>query len=202
MSERQAKKLRKQQPEVQKQAVKKSSLGFNVILAVVIAAFLAIGGYAVVNQYRITHPYQPTTVADYAKEEGISTEEFMAKWGLDGNDAVKADTDMGTAMGEMSVAKYAEYTETTFEALKEQYSFSEDVTAEMKWVDAQQYVPMSKMLEMSGMEYDAFLNSYGLTAEQITPDMLYKDAEPIINEAVNKLATDMQAAQNEADAEE
>ncbi len=193
MSEKRAKKMRKQQSEVQTKPVKKSSAGFNAILAVVIAAFLAVGGYAIVKQYQETHPHQPTTVEDFAKEQGISTEEFMAKYGIDTNEEIKADTDMATAMGAMSVAKYAEYNETTVEALTEQYAFSADVTPEMTWADAQQYVPMSKVLEMSGMEYDAFLESYGLTAEQITPDMLYKDAEPIIMEAQEKMMADMQA---------
>ncbi|MBQ7793276.1 MAG: hypothetical protein IJ366_02030, partial [Clostridia bacterium] len=150
MSERQAKKLRKEQPEVKKAAVKKSSAGANAIFAVIIVAFLAVGGYAVVNHYQVNNPKQPSTVEDFAEEAGITTEEFLAKYGLDANEEINGDTDIYTAMNAMTVAKYAEYNGTTVEALAEEYAFSSDVTADTLWSDAQMYVPMSKVLEMSG----------------------------------------------------
>ncbi len=197
MSEKRAKKLRKEQPQETARAMKKSGAGFNVILALIIVAAIALGGYVIYNQYKINNPStDPETVADRAKTEEITVEEFLAKYGLEANEEVKADTELAVASGYMTVEKYAELEGMTVDELRAEFGIVDEAGNDMTMNEAQSYVPISKVLEMAGMDYESFLQMYGLTAEQVPQDMLYKDAEPIIQAAQESMM-----AQSEADAE-
>ncbi len=198
MSERQAKKQRKGQTQEVVKTVKKSSAVFNTILVLIIVAALVLGGYVIYNQYKINNPStDPETVADRAETEGITVEEFLAKYGLEANEEIAADTELTVASGYMTVEKYAELEGMTVEELRAEFGIVDEAGNDMSMDEAQGYVPMSKVLEMSGMDYASFLQMYGLTAEQIPENMLYKDAEPIIQAAQEA----MMAAQSEADTE-
>lgn len=205
MSEKRAKKLRKEQPQETTRAMKKSGAGFNVILALIIVAAIALGGYVIYNQYKINNPStDPETVADRAKTEEITVEEFLAKYGLEANEEVKADTELAVASGYMTVEKYAELEGTSIDELKANYGFSDDVTNDMTMNEAQEYVPISKAVEMMGVDYATILQMYGLTEEELPQDMLLKDANPILEAAQQKMAAESEpeeSAEPETDAE-
>ncbi|MBS7297953.1 MAG: hypothetical protein KIG65_02595 [Eubacteriales bacterium] len=201
MSERQAKKQRKVQPQEKVKAAKKSATGFNVFLALIIVAAIVIGGYVIYNQYKIKNPsMDPETVSDRAKSEGISVEEFEAKYGIDTVEEVDGDTEMTVASGYMSLEKYAEFEGKTVDELKAEFGFSDDVTNDMMMKEAQEYIPMSKAAESMGVDYASLMQMYGLTEEEVPQDMLFKDAKPILEAAQQKLIAESQASE-EAPAE-
>lgn len=203
MSEKQAKKLRKEQPQQKAAAVKKTGSWFNAVLVIVIAAVLALGGYMVYDRYKENHPStEPETVADRAKTEGITADEFLAKYGIDTVDGVDKDTALSTATGYMTVEKYAEFEGTTVDELKANYGFDDAVTNDMVMNDAQEYVTVSKAAEMSGVDYASMLQMYGLTEEELPQDMLFKDAKPILQAAQEKImAESEEQADSESDAD-
>lgn len=194
MSERQAKKLRKQEPEVVKAPVKKakSPWWFTLIIVVVIAAVVAVGGWAVWQQYTETHPStDPETVADRAETEGISVEELLTKYGIDGVEEVDKDTAFATAQGYMSITKYAESMGVSADQVKLDNRMPETVTDDMTINEAIGYVKMSDMAELQGTDIATLRETYGLTEEELPGDMLYKDAEEIINAAYQKMIEEM-----------
>lgn len=205
MSEKRAKKLRKEQPQEMARAKKKSGAGFNAILALIIVAALVLGGYVIYNQYKINNPStDPETVSDRAEAEGITAEELLAKYGIDAVEDVDADTEMAIASGYMTVEKYAEFEGTTVDEIKANYGFSDDVTNDMVMNDAQEYVPMSKAAEMMGVDYASLLQMYGLTEAELPQDMLFKDAKPILEAAQQKMVAESEpeaSASPETDAE-
>lgn len=209
MSERQARKLRKAPAEDSAGHKKgKSSAGLNAIIALVIVVFLGLGAYAVTANFKAKAPTgdssadstatQTQTVSQYAEEQGMTAEDFLAQYGLDGSD-VTADTDMNTAVSEMTVEKYAEFSGKTTDEVKDEYKLGKDVTADMKWSDAQGYIPIGKMLENSGMSYDDFLANYDLTSKDIPEDMKWNDAMPILQEAAAKKQAQSDESNTSAD---
>lgn len=153
----------------------------------------------VYDRYKENHPStEPETVADRAKTEGITADEFLAKYGIDTVDGVDKDTALSTATGYMTVEKYAEFEGTTVDELKANYGFDDAVTNDMVMNDAQEYVTVSKAAEMSGVDYASMLQMYGLTEEELPQDMLFKDAKPILQAAQEKI---MAESEEQADSE-
>lgn len=200
MSERQARKLRKKTAEEPAKKNGKGSAGGNAVIALVVAAFIGLGAYAVASNYKAKNPtddsvQQSQTVAQYAEEKGITTEEFIAQYGLEDSD-VNADTDINTAVSEMTVEGFAEFSEKSVDEIKEEYSLGDEVTADMNWTDAQGYIPIGVMVQNMGMEYSDFLSNYSLTEEELPEDTIWNDAMSVLQEASEKLSE-----QNAAEAE-
>ena len=194
MSERQAKKLRKQEPEVVKAPVKKakSPWWFTLIIVLVVAAVVGVGGYAVWQQYAETHPStDPETVEDRAKTEGISVDEFLAKYGIDGIEEVDGDTVLTNAQGYMTIAKYAEHMGVTPEQVKLDNRMPETVTDDMTINEGIGFVKMSDMAELQGTDIATLRETYGITEEELPDDMLYKDAQEVLNAAYQKIVEQM-----------
>lgn len=194
MSEKQAKKLRKQEPEVVAAPKKKakSPWWFTLIIVVVVAAVVGVGGYAVWQQYVETHPStDPETVEDRAKTEGITVDEFLAKYGIDGIEEVDGDTVLTDAQGYMTITKYAEHMGVTPEQVKTDNRMPETVTDDMTISDAIGYVKMSDMAELQGTDIATLRETYGLTEEELPDDMLYKDANEVLNAAYQKMIEEM-----------
>ncbi len=168
-------------------AKNKSSKGFTALMAVIVVAVLALGAYAVKKEYDETHPYVPTTVADFAKEAGMTSEEFMKKWEIDGIEGIDEKTDMTDAQKKMSVVKSAEFNGMSYADYAAEVGYSSQMPDNITVEEAQDWVKASKIAEMNGMSYDEFLEFYGLTAEQVPEDMPYKDADPIVSEAWNNI---------------
>ena len=149
MSERQAKRNRKEKPAgvVIK---KKPDYLMNGILALVIIGVASLGTVAVVNEYRANDGI--TTVKEYAKENSLTVDEFMTKYGLEGKD-IKPGTEINEASASMPLDKYAEYSGTTVEELKAQSGWGDEVTNEMTITEAQDYTKIGNMITGMGMDY-------------------------------------------------
>ncbi len=197
MSERQAKRNRKEQP-VKVVAKKKPDYLVNGIIALVIIGFASLGSVAVVNEYRANDGV--TTVKEYAKENGITVDEFMSKYGLEGKD-VKPGTEINEASSSMPLDKYAEYSGTTVEELKAQSGWGDEVTNEMTITEAQDYTKIGNMIAGMGMDYAEYLAMFGLTEEELPADTTMKDAQPIIEAAQAKMQEEQAAAETEAETE-
>ncbi len=194
MSERQSKKIRKQEPEVVKAPAKKakSPWWFTLIIVVVVAAVVGVGGYAVWQQYAETHPStDPETVEDRAEAEGIATEEFLAKYGLDTNEEINGDTPLTDAQGYMTITKYAEHMGVTPEQVKQDNRMPDPVTDDMTINEAIGYVKISDMAELQGTDITSLREIYGLTAEELPDDMMYKEANEVLNDAYQKAIEQM-----------
>lgn len=197
MSEKKAKKLRKQEPEVATAPKKKakSPWWFNLIIGVVVVAVVAVGGYAVWQQYSETHPStDPETVEDRAEAEGITTEEFLTKYGLDTNEDIDGDTLLSDAQGHMTITKYAEHMGVTAEQVKLDNRMPDTVTDDMTISEAIGYVSMKDMAELQGTDIATLRETYGLTEEELPDDMMYKDANEVLNSAYEKLIEEMTGA--------
>lgn len=197
MSERQAKKNRKEQP-LKVVAKKKPDYLMNGILALVIIGFASLGTVAVVNEYKANDGI--TTIKEYAKENDMTVDEFLSKYGLEGKEDVKPSMEVNEASALMPIDKYAEYSGTTVEELKAQSGWGDEVTNEMTITEAQDYTKIGNMIAGMGMDYAEYLAMFGLTEEELPADTTMKDAQPIIEAAQAKMQEE-QAAEAEGESE-
>lgn len=145
MSERQAKLKRKNESgEVTAKRKKtKGEIITNVIIVAAVIAVLGLGSWAVASKYIVKdnsnqqdtqvtddNASQQTipTVGEYAENLGMSTEDFMKEYGVEGNDAVTADTDMETASQQMTLANYAKMSGTDAAGLRESFGLDDTVS--------------------------------------------------------------------------
>lgn len=137
MSERQARKQRKMEPE--KVIVKKRSKAdiiSNIIIVILILAVLGIGSWAVWSKYseqaKSNEQIEQTipTVEEYAKSLEMTTEEFLAEYGLSGNENIKSDTDITYAINYMTLENYSKMVKIDVETMKTNLGAKEDVTGE------------------------------------------------------------------------
>lgn len=126
----------------------------NILIVVVILAVLALGAWAVIPkvtqnlqeraqteqnntaQNDVQQPQQTVTVAQQAETEGISVDEYKAKYGL--GDTVTGETSFDEALSSMSFKNFAAAQNTTTQALREQYKIPDSVSEDTPWGEAQQ----------------------------------------------------------------
>ena len=199
MSERQARIKRKNEP--QNEEVKKRSKGsvwMNVVITVIILAFLGLAGYALKDNIKAMLPEKPEkepTVADLAKNRDISVEEFLSEYGLEGEE-LTADSTETDVMSKLTVENYAKYTEQTVEELLSSYGI-EGVENDMLWQEAYQYIPMGNYAETMGTTFEELKAQAGLP-EEITEKTTLKEAEEIMQ----SLQAEEEAAAEEGEAAE
>ncbi len=191
MSERKAKRERKEQvaPEKKKQ---KSNVLFNVVITVVVLAVVALGVWAVYptinnNSQVIEDSMQTTTLGDVVAELGTTVEEFLATYQIDEANGFTAESDIIEVTSQMTVENYAKFEGVTLDEIKAQFRYTDDVTPDMKMIEAQDYMPVDNIVMGTGTDYATFLSAYGLTVEDLPADTLYKDALPILQAAQEKL---------------
>lgn len=134
MSERQAK-LKRKNEVVNAPEKKKSALDIvsNIIIVVLILAVLGIGGWAVYSKYGQKPSNQvtdPPTITEYAQTEGMSVEDFLAKYGLSEVTEINGDTSIAEAMSYMSLSNYATFVGTDVSVIKESLKLGEEITDE------------------------------------------------------------------------
>ena len=179
MSEKQARIKRKNEPQQEIKKPKKSIWG-NVIIVVVIIAFLGLAGYALKDNIKSILPEKPEkekTVEDIAKEKSLSVEDFIKEYGLE-NAEVTEKTTESELMGKFTVEGYAKYLDQTAEELKAAYGI-EAVEDNMLWQDAMQYMPMLNYAQNMGMTFDEFKEQANLP-DEITEKTTLKEAEEIM----------------------
>ncbi len=192
MSERQARIKRKNEPQ-QEVKKKKSSITGNVIITIIVIAFLGLGLYAIKDKLPKPAP-KPVTVSKLAKEQDMSVEDFLKEYGLDGDETVTADTLQEDFEGKLTVANYAKYIGKTVADLLSENGIAEGVDETMLWTDAQQYEMISHFLQKQNEElgegeepatFEDYLNGIGVPEDLwqfITEDKSRKFAEDFISE--------------------
>lgn len=181
MSEKQAKRNRKVEPK--KAETKKSgSVWANVIITVIIVAFLGLACYALKDSIKSMIPEKPEktpTVADMAKERDMTVEEFMTEFGLDGSQITKDSTE-ADLVSVFTVANYAKFQDKTSEELMAEYGI-EGISDDMLWQDAFGYIPMSNYAQMLGVTFDE-LKEQSNFPETITAETTLGEAQQIMQE--------------------
>ncbi len=185
MSEKQAKKVRKDTPKAA--PVKKQSIftPLNIIIAVAVIAVLALGVWATAGKVIESMP-QPQTVATIAESEGLTVEEFLAKCGLS-DKGFTGDTLTEEFFGVYTVANQASYEGLSLEELNEKYGFT-DMSEDTLWQEATNKITVGAMAKMDGYEFEEYKTTMGLP-EEVTADMTYEEAIEIVQKAA-------EAAQN------
>ena len=124
MSERQAKTKRKNEIK-QTPAKKKNALDIisNIIIVVLVLTVLGIGGWAVYSKFSqmpkegTTEDITTPTISETAEEEGISVEEFLAKYGLSETEGLTPDTEITEMMTHMTLENYAKFSGADVETI-------------------------------------------------------------------------------------
>lgn len=168
MSERQAKLKRKNEVSEVKKTKKrtKGEIITNVIIVAAVVAVLGLGGWAIASKYMVNDTQnnqqneqttddasqQQTvpTVGEYAETLGMSAEDFMKEYGLEGNDAVTVDTDMETASQQMTFANYAKMSGTDTAGMRESMGLDNSVTDDMPMSEV--YQIMAEKMGNTGEE--------------------------------------------------
>jgi len=190
MSERKAKKGRKEQVAANTPK-KKSNVLFNVIVTLVILAVVALGVWAVYPTLNfggevIEDSLETQTLGAVAKERGTTAEEIIETYQL-GEYDFNEDSDIISVTSKMTVENYAKFEGVTVDELKAQFKYTDDVTSDMTMEQAQDYMPVENIVMGTNTDYATFISAYGLTVEDLPADTLYKDALPILQAAQEKL---------------
>ena len=190
MSERKAKKGRKEQVAANTPK-KKSNVLFNVIVTLVVLAVVALGVWAVYPTLNfggevIEDSLETQTLGAVAKERGTTAEEIIETYQL-GEYDFNEDSDIISVTSKMTVENYAKFEGVTVDELKAQFKYTDDVTSDMTMEQAQDYMPVENIVMGTGTDYATFISAYGLTVEELPADTLYKDALPILQAAQEKL---------------
>lgn len=201
MSESRAKRERKLQNVEVKATPKKSPMEIviSIVAVLIVVAVAGLGGYAVKDDIKALLPEKPEpqieTVGDYAESIETTTEELLAKCGME-DLGLTEDSDMNEMYEKFTIDTYAKFTDTDAESLKAIYGI-ESLANDTLWSEAQMKMPMYKVAEQAGQAFDEFAQQNQLPAE-ITKDTTYEDALKIMEE---QMAAANVEAETEAEAE-
>ena len=206
MSERKAKKIRKEQvaEPVAKKKEKKNIL-FNVVSVVLVLAFLGLGAFAVVSDMDFGKDTETstdanaeiTTLGDYAGSIGISYEQMAEQYGFS-PDTFNKDMLVNDAVNLFTIEHIAKMNNQDVNEFKETLGIPEDVKTDVPSKDLSTEV----MMKLNGYQ-DTLeeLREYGLS-EDITEETPWGETqEAVYNAAVAKFeaqqATDVDGADGE-----
>ena len=203
MSEKQARIKRKNEPERPVEQKKKGSVLINCITAILIIAFLGLGGYALKDNIKAMLPEKPEkekTVSDIAKDKDMSVDEFIAEYGLDGEEVTKKTTET-ELIEKLTVENYAKYSDMTTDELLEKYGI-EGVTGDVLWKDAYGLMPMSKYAEEVYGTTFAELKEQAGFPDEITENTRLNDANEIMTKLYAEAADTAEEETEEDTAED
>lgn len=118
MSERQAKKKRQNLvKEVRVNEKSKGNILMNIIIVVIVVAIIGLGVFAIYNkkpandnQVTVTDTTEDgnvDTLEAFAADIGMTAEDFIKEYGLEGNPEITPETDLYTTFGNMTVENFA-----------------------------------------------------------------------------------------------
>ena len=187
MSERQARIKRKNEPQQEVTKKRKGSIAGNVIITIIIIAFLGLGYYAIKDKLPKPDP-KPVTVETLAEDKGMSVEDFIKEYGL-GEDVTK-DTSEDEFLSKLTVENYAKYKGQTVEELLEENGIKGEIDPAISWTEAKQYETIGHYLQQQSDEngeaksLEAFLSESGVPEDLwqfITEDKTLKEAEDFVS---------------------
>lgn len=186
----------------------------NVVIVIVVAAFIVLGVFAVKDKISLkpnneeTAPEQTeTTVAQLADTAGMSVEDYLAQYNLTLSDTLTPDTTETEMLDMMSIENYLKYNaeqnpdaqQQTADEIINQYKLQDKVTKDTpsgEFFDILYSTPISSF--MSEDEIAQVKQQFGLTDEEITGDTLYSDYSNVIYQKQIEAAQAAQAAQASA----
>jgi len=185
----------------------------NAVITVVIIAVLGLAVWAVSPKFKAKfdeikaaeEASKPDTIQKRADQKGISVEQFIADYGITGEN-VTGETMMSEVMAQMTVENAAKLEEQSVEEFLEASGLPADkVTGDMTLEAANELIPIKTVIASAGMDFETFKAQYGL-ADDVTEDTPWKDVEETVMavEQANQEAAAAAEAQatEEATAEE
>lgn len=200
MNQKQSKKERKNKTQdFTKMPKDKASITSNIIIGVIIAAFLGLGGYAVGTKYMENKANAPAenaeqtqaqTVKTAAESEGITTAEYLEKYGLDSS--LSEDTSITDAYSMMTVENMAKANGKDTDTFRQENFVPEEITNDTPWGEVVPELPFKALVGEEQVEQ--FKSVYGL-GDDITADTKWKDVEPILTQKQAELQAAMDNAE-------
>lgn len=160
----------------------------NVIIAIVLAAFVAVGVYATygklsegIKDKKIASGEAEATVDYLARQANMSVEDYLAQYGLTLSDTVTKDTPESEMTDNMTIENYLKYTgmEQTADQVISDAGLADTVTKDTLWKDFFPQLPVSMVYDQT--TFDQLKTQLGL-GDDVTIDMKYGDFEKILEE--------------------
>lgn len=178
--------------------IKKGSK-IGVVIAVV-AAVIVIAA-AILTQTIETNPYNKLgyvdisgrTLQDIVDEQGVELADFLAEYNLP--EDMPGDTIEAAAYYSMPAGTIAQMYGMDFAQLKEILKFSDDITEDSTWGDAEGSVKLSDYLGTDDIA--EFKTQYGL-GDDVTVDTLWKDIRNVVDEKQKEQRIEYEKEQEEA----
>ena len=181
----------------------------NLILAVIIIAVLAAGGYTIYSKISdnmfdkaVADGTAPQTVATLARQAGESVDEFLEENGItDGS--VNGDTTTQDFYDHMTVDRFAAYNGQAYDEFVSQYGLTDKVNESTLWSEAQNLIPTGTYIgldptsEDSAAQFDGFKQQFGLGAD-ITMDTPWGEVKDVVNAANEAMANATEAPAQDA----
>lgn len=199
-------------------AAKSNNTLLNVIVAAVIAVFLIIGVYATygkissgIEDKAILNGEKEATVAYLAKQANMTTQDYLAQYGLELGDTITEDTTESEMLDNMTIENYLKYSgdTQTAEEVIEGTGLTDKVTKDTLWKD---FLPQVPAVSVLGEEsFNSLKEQLGL-GDEVNYDTTYGEMEELISrktaeqsetseENAESTETENAAAEGEAEAE-
>ena len=179
----------------------------NVVIAVVVAAFVVVGVYATygkistgIEDKKILNGEKEATVAYLAKQSGMSVEDYLAQYGLSLSDTITEKTTESEMTDNMTIENYLKYTgmEQTADEVIADAGLTETVTKDTLWKDFFPQMPVGMVYDPQTFEQYKTQLSLG---DNVTLDMPYGEFEKILEERIKALSEEANADEGEAAAD-
>lgn len=173
----------------------------NVIIAVVVIAFVAIGVYATygkisesIEENAITSGEKEATVEYLAKQSAMSAEDYLAQYGLSLGDTISKKTTETEMLDNMTVENYAKYNGQDADEMINGTGLQDKVTKDTLWKD---FLPQVPVISVLGEE--TFNQIKAQLGDEVTADMPYGDFEKLMQEKQNEAAEATEAPADTAE---
>ncbi len=117
------------------------------------------------------------TVADIAAEEGLELADFLKEYGLPSD--LPADTSESETYNTIPCGVMARRHETTFEDIKKEFDFPDEVTEDTPWGEAIDGVTLGNYIGEE--QLDDFKQYYGF-GDEVTADTLWSEVRRTVDE--------------------
>lgn len=188
-----------------KAPVAKTAFTSNLVIAVVIAAFLGLGGYAVGSKIAKdkanapaddtdtaqTEQQQTQTLKSTAEAAGMTTKEYLEKYGLDSS--ISDDTAISQVYSKMTVANLAAANDKDVDTFRQENFVPDSISNDTVWENVIPELPFKAVV---GEEQVAQIKSFYGLDDSITADTKWSEVEPILNAKSAEMSAAMNNAQN------
>lgn len=167
----------------------------NIIIGLVIIAFIAAGGYATygkiaegIETKAIESGEKEATVSYLAKQAGMTVEDYLAQYGLTVGDTVNEKSTQTEMEDNMTVENYLSYTGDTqdVDELISGMGLEGKATKDTLWKD---FLPMAPAVSVIGGEeaFNQAKEQLGL-GDEVTTDITWGDFQKLMEEKQNEAA--------------